>query len=747
MQRPVSIAVPIPTTQDGRRSAWMDGVVDAWAQYLADLMSLRCSFFTRKGGVVRWCDEDPPTYDETTPQCQSCKVQLSTTERRVLCRDCRRRTPMVETGPTLADVMRRTSHTAYVLDDTKKAVIRTLRKHQELAYDAIELPRTLRELCLEAHAAHAAHARSEATTANTPPATGNVTFDRALVDIGGSYDQTLICGLYESPVHVGGMGSDLRAQVTTLAIDWITAIDERLRTWFSIPVSSEIVESASVRKHIELFAMQIANRVALLEPPEASKASVLCVDCFEHCARVQYVNEELVRDEHRRLDCQGMTLLGRLARRGIETAEDWSAYATLQRRLPLMETLTSPPPELLRELRSVVQDMRFAELRDVMGNSNEAGRGATRVGVQAWRESINPEVLCFLLERAIVQVGQWTQPAGFFIETISRLPPATSEATRAQLRLDPEAILPPTPWARATGRWQLVNRERLVLLRTGLRPTGLRIVMLCSALTQLLGTRTDEPEVFAPGVVAYDLLSSVALRAETLAESAFASLRELMQPLMAGIECAVVKHQLSNWAGSHLEDDLRSAVRHVCRYSLQELTDVFDVDSNHWDGHSLQLVRKVNERLVFKMHGSGDSVVSQVLSFALPLLHQYRVARLGWTPTMRSRMAGELLQLLPSVRQWIDNGSEGPLLITRGEVYDTSDRTKRLLENLKVSKIVRQFKMTNCDGSKKTVWRFEGPQLSALVAPEEVPTQRGSRGSVTQTASSFWGAGALMEKS
>ncbi len=710
MQQSVSIAVPI--SQDGRRSAWMDSVVDAWAQYLADLLSLRCSFFVRKAGIVRWVGEDSPSYDESVPQCQSCQVSM--TEKRVLCRECRRRTPTVETGPTLADVMHRTSHTAYVLDDTKKAVIRTLRKHQELAYDAIELPRTLRELCLEA--AHAA--RSDANTTNT----GNVAFDRALVDIGGSYDQTLICGLYESPVHVGGMGSDLRAQVTTLATDWLTAIDERMRSWFGISVSSDAVESASVRKHIELFAMQIANRISLLEPPEASKASLLCIDCFEHCARVQYVNEELVRDEQRRLDCQGMTLLGRLARQGIETAEDWYAYSTMQRRLPLMETLKKPPPELLRKLRSVVQDMRFAVLRDVLGNANEAGRSATRVGVEAWRESINPEVLCFLLERAIVQVNQWTQPAGFFVETITRLPPATSEATRAQLRLDPRAILPPTPWARATGRWQFVPRERLVLLRTGLRPTGLRIVMLCSALTQLLGTRTDEPEVFAPGVVAHDLLNSVAMRAERLAESAFASLRELMQPLMAGIECAVVKHQLSNWAGSHLEDDLRSAVRHVCRYSLQELTDVFDVDSNHWDGHSSQLVRKVNERLVFKMQGSGDSVVSQVLSFALPLLRQYRVARLGWTPTMRSRMAGELLQLLPSVRQWISNGSEGPLLITRGEVYDTSDRTRRLLENLKASKIVRQSKMTNCDGSKKTVWRFEGPQLLALVAPEEAAT-------------------------
>ena len=711
MQQPLQIVVPI-STQDGRRSAWMGSVVDAWAQYLADLLSLRCSFFVRKGGIVRWVGEDSPSYDETTPQCQSCHVFL--TEKRVLCRECRRHTPTVETGPTLADVMHRTSHTAYVLDDTKKAVICTLRKHQELAYDAIELPRTLRELCLEA--AHAA--RSDTNTANT----GNVTFDRALVDIGGSWDQTLICGLYESPVQVGGMGVDLRASVTALTIDWLIAIDERLRTWFGISVSNDAVESASVRKHIELFAMQISNRVSLLEPPEASKASLLCIDCFEHCARVQYVNEELVRDEQRRLDCQGMTLLGRLARRGIETAEDWNSYSTMQRRLPLMEILKTPPPELLRELRSVFQNMRFAELRDVMGNANEAGRLTTRVGVEAWRESINPEVLCFLLERAILQVNQWTQPAGFFIETISRLPPATSEATRAQLRLDPEAILPPTPWARATGRWQLVNRERLLLLRTGLRPTGLRIVMLCSALTQLLGTRTDEAEVFAPGVVSCDLLNSVAMRAERLAESAFASLRELMQPLMAGIECAVVKHQLSNWAGSHLEDDLRSAVRHVCRYSLQELTDVFNVDSNHWDGHSSQLVRKVNERLVFKMQGSGDMVVSQVLSFALPLLHQYRVARLGWTPTMRSRMAGELLQLLPSVRKWISNGSKGPLLITRGEVYDTSDRTKRLLENLKASKIVRQSKMTNYDGSKKTVWRFEGHQLLALVAPEEAST-------------------------
>ena len=698
---------------DAARRAWLEGIVDAWACYLADLLALRCSFFVRKGGLVRWVGEDPPVYDDSQPRCHACQAPL--TRRQVLCRACRRQSPVVEEGPTMSEVMLRSSSDEYVLDDTKKQVIQALRKQQRLAFDAALLANTMRTWCCEEH---------DDLRRSVEGATGNVSFDRAFVNHGGSYDYSVLCGLAESLVPVGGIGADLRDEVATLAEQWLMAIDRQIRDWFGIPVSSDAVEGAVVHQHIKNFAGQIANRVALLEPVPwrgANKSAVLCVDALEHHAKSQYVHQELIANENCEVDCECMAVLARLARHGINSNEQWRALATPQMRKPLTDLLQSPPPELLQCLLSVAQDMGFSTLRDVIGNASEAGRLATQAGINEWRSSINVEVLCGFFGQAIKKIEKWERPAGYFIETISRLPRATSEATRAQLRLDPRAVLPPTPWARGRGQWQLVSREKLEKMRTGLRPTGLRIVMLCSALRQLLGTREDEPEVFAPGVVAYDVLYPVTDSALKTSERACSKLKGLMTPLMAGFECAVVKHQLNNWAGSHLEDDVRAAARRVGRYSLQELVAVFGVDSAHWDGHSLQLVRKVNDRLVFKLQGqpsdAQNGVVSQVLAFALPLLQQYRLNGLGWSLSTRTTDAAMLLELLPSVQQWISDGSEQPLLLTRAEVLATSEGVKRLLERLKASGLVRMCRATMTNGKQNNVWRFEPAPLAALLAP------------------------------
>jgi len=703
--------MPTVTAPQPPDPVWLESIVDAWATYLADLLALRCSFFVRKGGLVRWVGEDPPVYNESQPHCHSCKAPIKS--RHVLCDMCRRESPIVEHGPTLSNVMQRCSNDEYVLDDTKKQVIRALHVQQELAFDATILANTLSSWCYDEHKAYRAAAED---------ATGNVPFDRAFVDNGGSYDQTVMCGLVESLVPVGGLGVNLRDQIMKLADEWLMNVDKQIRQWFGIPVSADAVEAAVVEQHIHLFAKQIANRVSLLEPTDQEHthtSEILCVDNLEHRAEVQYVNEKLLAEAQCRTDCHSMAVLARIARHGVGAAEQWRSLSSPNMRKPLTDLLKSPPPELLKEVPRVAEDMGFAALRDIIGNAAEAGRAATEEGIDEWRSAINVEVLCLLFERATKKIEAWRRPSGNFVETISRLPCVT-EATRVQLRLDPRAVLPAVPWARGRGQWQLVPREKLLVTRTGLRPTGLRIVMLTSALTQLLGTRDDEPEVFAPGVIACDVLHGVAAFAERAAEVAYAQLKQLINPLMAGFECAVVKYQLQNWSGSHLEDEIRTAARNVGRYSLQELAHVFDVHSEHWDGHSLQLVRKVNDKLVFKLNGSEElnGVVSHVLSWALPLLQHYRVHGLGWSPTTRNSISGALLELLPSVQQWVVDGSEGALDVTRAEVRATSEGIKLLLEALKAGGFVKQSR-TCIDGKLNLVWRFKGSQLAALLAPHE----------------------------
>ena len=131
---------------------------------------------------------------------------------------------------------------------------------------------------------------------------------------------------------------------------------------------------------------------------------------------------------------------------------------------------------------------------------------------------------------------------------------------------------------------------------------------------------------------------------------------------------------------------------------------------------------------MFKINGEDhlNGVVSHVLSWALPLLRHYRINGIGWSPTTRSSTSGALLELLPSVQRWVVDGSEGALDVTRAEVRATSEGIKRLLEKLKTAGLVKQSR-TYIDGKLNIVWRFNGPQLAALLAPHEtvrVPAAR-----------------------
>ena len=201
-------------------------------------------------------------------------------------------------------------------------------------------------------------------------------------------------------------------------------------------------------------------------------------------------------------------------------------------------------------------------------------------------------------------------------------------------------------------------------------------------------------------------------------------LRELLRPLMTGVECAVVKHQLINWRCSHLEDDVRAAMANVGQFSIEELTHVFGVHSDYWNEHSARLLQKVNERLVFRVRGEAFvGVVSSVLSFALPLVRQYRIEVLGWAPERRGTVVSEMLRLLPSVRAWADGNDDddnddddarrGALCVSLGEVRSACAELRALLEQLKLGGWVRKPRV-----GTSLVWRFEAKILATLMRPQ-----------------------------
>ena len=646
------------------------GLYDAYARFLAALMSLRTGAFLKKGDLVRFVDEDAPEPDAMDTHCPSCGRRLRS-PKRLLCTACRARPPTIELGPTLADVMFRCGADRYKLTAEKKQAIVVLRAQQELAADALLLARVLMKDAFETHQ------RGVET----------VCFDHEFLSTGGSYASITACGLAGSVVPVGGLGLDLRAQVARLAEEWLSAIEEKTRRWHGIPYRAD--DSETVTRHVQLFAAQIANRVALLEPDD--QASRISNASLEHRAKVAFVYDEQHAEEQCARDVSAMALLTSVARHGVADPGRWPDALSAAAREALIELLDKPAPELLKVLPQTAVNMEFAFLRDVLGS--HVDRQRTSAEVDAWRASINVETLCLVIQRASKRVEAWARPTGHFIETVARMPVGISDSILAGLRYSPLARLPAAAWTHTNTDWTLLAAEKLACVRTGLRPAALRVVLLCSILRQLLGRLEGEDDIFAPGVARCALVHASASRASRAAQAAYEQLGEDLRPLMTGFEAAVATHTLANHATSHVDDDFRLAARTVCRFSLDELCGAFE--HAHHDCRLLDLVHK----------HSGERLSTPILEMALPLLKAYRLQSRGWTLSTASSLAAEILLDEPVIAAWRGGGE---LVLSHGQVRRSE--TKRLLRNLLVAKKVGQRRV-----GSSVVWVFGMAELSRLL--------------------------------
>lgn len=635
-----------------------EGLYDAYARFVAALMCLRTSAFLKKGDLVRFVDEDAPEADAMDTHCPSCGRRRHS-PKRLLCNACRARPPTIELGPTLADVMFRCGAERYKLTEEKKQAIVVLRTQQELAADALLLARVLMKRSFETH----------------QRGTENVCFDRDFLAMGGSYASVTACGLAGSVVPVGGLGLDLRSQIARLAEEWLQAIEERTRCWHNIPVHAD--DNETVIKHVQLFAAQISNRVALLEPSD--RGSLINNATLEHRAKVAFVYDEQAAEEQCARDVSAMALLTSIARHGVADKERWPDTLGDAARAALIELLDKPPPELLKILPQTVANMEFAFLKDTLGS--HVDRQRTSGEVDSWRASINVETLCLLLQRATRRVEEWVRPTGHFIETVARMPVGISDTILVGLRYSPLARLPTAPWVEMGVDWTLLSPEKLARVRTGLRPAALRVVLLCSILRQMFGRLEGEDDIFAPGVVKCSLVHASASRASRAAQAAYEQLGEDMRPLMVGFEAAVAKHTLSHYATSHIDDDVRLAMRTVCRFSLDELCGAFAHAENN--DRLLELVGKY----------SGERLSKPVLELAIPLLKAFRVDGRGWSFATVSSIATEILRDEPAIAAW--NGG-GELVLSNGEL---KNETKRLLNNLLIAKKISHRRV-----GSKVVW-------------------------------------------
>ena len=276
-----------------------------------------------------------------------------------------------------------------------------------------------------------------------------------------------------------------------------------------------------------------------------------------------------------------------------------------------------------------------------------------------------------------------------------------------------EARLPEPPWARSRTRWQLVPRLRHESRRTGLDPPGLRIVLLASVVQRMLAEEAEA--VLEPGVVATDVLCPIAAASEQRCFQAYQRLREEMHPLTIGVAWSKCQEQIDNWSGSHIEDGVREAARHLSRFSYDQLTAAFGTEGALAPlGASPRFARAVRELLVFKPKRGYDTYAAAALKFALPVLRQHRLS-LGVADASASNPVGDVLRLHPTIRAW--RPAHGPLRLARRALKDAPPELKRMLNDM--SEQNRLVRLRRPPGASAYQYCFSTPDLLRALSSGE----------------------------
>ena len=671
-----------------------DAMLEAFSQFIASVASTRTQLLVREGNHLSDVEANPPVFIKSSPGCRSCKRP---TNGRVLCASCRSK-PVVENGPPLVDIMYRSSNKKYDIPrgSDKETILVILHSQKSLAMEAYRMAEELLTWC------QSVYKRWKQTNGSF---SGDVYFTPELVNRGGSYHKQIICGapgILNRSVMVGGLGPSIHAVVKQSVVEWLFAIDGAFRAEFEIPLNRDIGDT-SLMANLVSFATLIANRVVLMENvSEDDPTQHLCTLSCEHLAKIQYVRCEYFTRSSIKRDIIAMRLLVKIASKtDIDAAMEELVNDTKSARTALLELLQDPPPEMLLAFPTFVVDMNFETLRDVIGLIHVDGIDATLLAIESWRESVRVEFLCMLINKAITAANGWEPPF------LNCLQPVSGRGMAVASSL----CLPAMGWVdgvNTTSKWRLVGNSTHRQRRSGLDPTGLRIVLMSAALIQLMGC--EEPAFFVPGAVRCDILHGIVNTSMESSLHAIEALRDQMRPLSMGIEWIHSRGQMQCWQNSHVDTHVRKALSLLGGFSYQELSDRFlgDMETlcddcgevgeegkgccNKWCGSCYlttqralpdTLKEKILPRvstlmLPLRPKEGYDAWLGLTVKIAIPMLFQLRQS-LGFAMNVRTNPIGDHLRLFPSIRAW--KPSDGEITLTFGEVYDIPVVKQLLVES------------------------------------------------------------------
>ena len=667
---------------------------ELFSEYVARMVCVHPALYLRTGNWLSLVDEDSLPTDARNLVCRACDNPLPDTDRgRALCTRCRTRTAVYQ-GAALINTMYRSANPRFVLSREMAEVVAHIGRQRLVALQGKVAAKQLK------HLAQLVCKRWQAGQGNM-----NVYVTPDYVQRSGSYARYITCSnpMYADvtaargssgrgvpprhlAVQVGGLGLRLEQIVRWSVMEWLYQLDAAIRKRFGIALACG-QNDAAIKTVVEHYATLIARRVVLLEERVENPTQRVCSEGFEHVTEIQFVRCKHYAAEQARSDVRSMREL-------IKLAQDCEAPENCER---LAAFLRAPCPELLKALPTVSADMRFAELREAL----------TRLQVeqhrlQEWTASVQAESLCMLLQRAIDLTQRWT-PVHF-------LKCLRHDATAPRK----DHPLPPQGWVDdpETNAWSLVSSETHAHRRTGLDPSGLRIVLMSSALMQLTG----DGRFFRPGVVRCDLMHAGANSHEYLSAHAYTALTQQMWPYMAGEPWRYARTEMTKWQGSHIEGDVRKAAALLGGFSVQEIVQRFGRNSTcpvqlaAQGARHASLLRRTTEMMVVKPVAQYEQWLPLAVDLVLPILAQLRQS-VGIANHVATDPTADVLRLLARVRAW--KPEDGTLYLTAGEVYHVP-RAKTALKQLKAtgSPLVDYRRPW---ASKGNYWILDGGQLAKVL--------------------------------
>lgn len=666
---------------------------EAFSDYVAQIACVRPMLYIQTGEDVSQLEKDPPTPDKRVATCRSCEGAMRGRDSgRIFCSACRANTRIFQ-GVPLIETMYLGAHPKYELNEETEALIAYIGRQRDIAEQS---QLVARQLALQSYTVDEISKQhgGDRNVYFTPESVCDCSWAEELTRCNPRYTESedgkhriapSRVAERHPPIKVGGLGVKLHDVVKEHVINWLFNLDAMIRAQFAIPLEHR-PNDPFVLSVVPEFAERIAKRVVLLEGPQDDPETLLCTRVFEHVAKIQITTCEPHAARRIRADIRAMReLVGLVRDRTLPPNPK-----------PVIDFLGAPCPELLRALPTVATDMRFAELSAALQSAGDC----VERKLQHWRELVGerPRRALFdsYLPNAIEAAQRW-RPS-LFVNCLRHDAEGAARPLPAQAWVDNPHIT----------CWSLVSRATHERRRTGLDTTGLRTVLMSSALMQLNG----DGRFFVPGVLHNKIMNTVCNRYEKNATYAYNSLSGQLWPYMIGESWRTSRAQLINWQGSHIEDDVRRAAASLGGFSVDEIVRQFARSASSLDQarRDAGIVRLTTDKMIHKPKPQYDQWFTVCVDLLLPILARLRQSS-GIASGIAPSALPEMLRLLRPVREW--KPSDGALKVVAGEVANVPE-VKSALMRLKAegSPLV---KYTRPARSKVMLWAFDPVELARVL--------------------------------